>query len=108
LTTSSESTTATAIRKSDTVGRWGGEEFIIVAPETGLEQARELAEKLRLLVGEGSFGISHRVTASFGVGEFNHRESSFELIKRTDDALYQAKRNGRNRVEESTPDLIFC
>lgn len=87
------------LRSTDTFGRWGGEEFLIIAPETELEPALQLAERLRdtlehyLHPGIGS------VTASFGVAVCMPGDTSELLIKRADDALYQAKLNGRNRVE---------
>lgn len=86
------------IRSSDVLGRWGGEEFIVLIPETGLEDAVALAEKLRTgLAGYGCDGVG-RLTASFGVAQRRAGESVEALLKRSDDALYEAKRGGRNRV----------
>jgi len=87
------------LRKSDIFGRWGGEEFMIIAPETGLEDAVQLAKKLRKLIEDYDFGNSLKVTCSFGVVEFSGDENIDEITKRVDSFLYKAKNNGRNRVE---------
>lgn len=87
------------VRDSDIVSRWGGEEFAILAPETSMSEALELAERLRLAVSENHYATVGRITASFAVGEFNHGESDKEFVHRVDEALYMAKAGGRNRVE---------
>ncbi len=86
------------LRKSDVMGRWGGEEFVIICPEAGLESACRLAEKLRVKIAEHVFDGAGKVTASFGVAQFLKEDSERTLLKRADDALYQAKRKGRNMV----------
>ncbi len=87
------------IRATDLLARWGGEEFILLLPETTAENARVLAEKICAAVSEHSFLGMDQVTASFGVTEMNHtKDSTVEAIRRADDALYQAKEEGRNRV----------
>jgi diguanylate cyclase (GGDEF)-like protein len=80
------------------VGRWGGEEFLIVLPHTGLEEARVQAENLRITLANHKFGIV-QVTASFGVASLLPLESTNDLIRRADENLYSAKLAGRNRVE---------
>jgi diguanylate cyclase (GGDEF)-like protein len=85
------------LRKSDLVGRYGGEEFIIALPGTSLEEARIAAEKLRKAVMEDPENIYH-VTLSFGVAEYKNGEDPFETIKRADEALYLAKTLGKNSV----------
>jgi len=87
------------VRCSDMVVRWGGEEFMILAPHTGLDDARLLAEKLRKALASHCFDERFRVTASFGVAEYVPDDSGDRLLKRVDDALYRAKHSGRNRVE---------
>ena len=88
------------IRKSDVFGRWGGEEFLIISPETDLKKAIQLAEKLRKLIENYEFENDLlKVTCSFGVVEFNGEESISEITKRVDSLLYKAKNNGRNKVE---------
>ena len=85
-------------RRSDLVARWGGEEFIIICPQTSIRGARGLAEGLRLTLSSHEFGEAGRVTSSFGVAEYNPGEPISGMLKRADMALYQAKQEGRNRV----------
>jgi len=88
------------IRSADLFARWGGEEFIIVLPETNHSQAKLLAEKLRLIIEKHSFVITARLTCSFGVAQLHKDDTEASLLKRVDTALYSAKDNGRNRVIE--------
>lgn len=85
-------------RQTDVIGRWGGEEFIILATETGEEQALLLAEKVRSAIAGHTFSIIGHKTASFGVSTFNTDDSQNSLLKKADEALYHSKRNGRNQV----------
>lgn len=87
------------IRTTDIFVRWGGEEFIILCPETDSSSASTLAEKLRSAIEATQFDKVGRVTCSFGVAIYSNKESGDNLIKRSDDALYMAKNQGRNRVE---------
>ncbi|MFU4330429.1 diguanylate cyclase [Pseudomonas aeruginosa] len=82
---------ASELREVDVLARWGGEEFILLLPETGLEAAAALAERLRQRVRSQSFEMGERLTASFGVGVLNDGESLDLLLCRVDDALYRAK-----------------
>jgi len=89
------------VRASDTVGRWGGEEFIFVLPGTSLADATGFAERLRAAVEGCSFECSghvHRVTASFGVADGTGDGMSHRVVRRADDAMYEAKEAGRNLV----------
>jgi diguanylate cyclase (GGDEF)-like protein len=86
------------IRNTDIFARWGGEEFIIVCPNTKLENALIIAENLRKLVKNTTFEGVKGITCSFGVAEFKQYETLDSLIKRADNALYTAKANGRDRV----------
>jgi len=86
------------IRKIDTVGRWGGEEFMILCPNTDLGGARELAEKIRLAVEAHVFPVVCHKTSSFGVAEYQIGEETELMIKRADEGLYRAKNSGRNQV----------
>jgi diguanylate cyclase (GGDEF)-like protein len=88
------------VRSSDAVARWGGEEFILVCPNTPLDKGMALAEKLRLRIKLLSSGAKSPISASFGVAMLGD-ESVDELVKRVDEALYKAKQNGRDRVEAS-------
>ena len=85
-------------RKSDIVGRWGGEEFLIVCPETAAAEAAILAEKFREQFSAGAVLAKYIQTASFGVSEYNGLDTPEALIIRADEALYDAKTTGRNRV----------
>ena len=82
------------------VGRYGGEEFVILCPETDLEHARQKAERLRLAVNNLKLENlnNNRITASFGVAQLESGDSLESLFHRADNALYQAKETGRNRV----------
>lgn len=86
------------VRESDAVCRWGGEEFTILLPQTGLDNAAHLAESLRLAVAAIHIPDLPRVTVSIGVAQQQPEETTESLIKRADAALYQAKDSGRNRV----------
>lgn len=85
------------LRPADVLGRWGGEEFVVVLPETALSGAVEVAERLRYLVS-GLRSDAGPLTASFGVAQYASADNLGELIRRADRALYEAKRAGRNRV----------
>ena len=89
------------IRNVDVFARWGGEEFIIMCPETDLDSAVNLSEKLRKTIEEISFKEAGKVTVSFGVTSYKSKELKKEFIKRADVALYKAKNSGRNKVEVS-------
>ena len=97
------------IRASDYLMRWGGEEFIILLPETKLTAARKVAEKLRQDVERARFAGDVGVTISLGVALYEPGEDAKSLVKRADCALYQAKNNGRNRVETAgNPSSESC
>ncbi|MFO8149268.1 MAG: diguanylate cyclase [Trueperaceae bacterium] len=86
-------------RGSDFVGRWGGEEFLVILPESGPEAALESATRIRKRVEQESFPGVGRLTVSIGVGTFEASDSLDRLFKRVDRALYAAKEGGRNRIE---------
>lgn len=85
-------------RKTDIVGRWGGEEFVILCPENSLDAAALKAEYLRIFLAEMEFAEIGKQTASFGVAGWQDGETVQSLIGRADAALYRAKDDGRNRV----------
>lgn len=88
-------------READIAGRYGGEEFIILLPETNREGAVEFAERLRLLISGLTLEYNNtkfNITISFGVAEFKNDNTPEEFIKRADEALYVAKETGRNKV----------
>jgi len=86
------------IRTSDTLGRWGGEEFMIICPGTHETDAIKLAEKLRQIIDQYEFTTVGNKTASFGISFFKEGDTDDALVERADKALYQAKNNGRNQV----------
>lgn len=86
------------LRETDTMARWGGEEFLILASETPLMNAMVLAEKVREKIGGILFDKVGTVTASIGVADYLAGESFGEWYERADTALYRAKEIGRNRV----------
>ncbi len=86
-------------RSIDSFARWGGEEFIIILPNTTLENATIVADSLRKYIQNHTFVHNLRVTSSFGVAQFCENDTKETIMKKVDDALYRAKKNGRNRVE---------
>jgi diguanylate cyclase (GGDEF)-like protein len=95
-----------SVREQDIVARWGGEEFLILLPNTTEAEALEQAERLRQLLDSDALHIDrypHRVTASFGVCEFSVDQDLETLLKHADVALYQAKALGRNQVRGTAP-----
>ena len=89
---------SSCVRESDTVARWGGEEFAVIAPATTEQGAASLAEKLRSIMAATHLGPKEAVTASFGVAELGPDDTVDTLLQRADAALYRAKQTGRNRV----------
>lgn len=86
-------------RNIDLVGRWGGEEFMIISKETNIAGACVLGEKIRQAVETYNFAEDLKITISVGISEYRDDETMDSLVKRADDALYMAKEKGRNRVE---------
>jgi len=96
------------LRKTDVLGRYGGEEFIVLMPETKIVNALEICERLRATVErttfQGSAGPAY-LTISIGLAEFpTEGELPEDLVKAADQALYHAKQNGRNRVVHGDSD----
>lgn len=103
-----------SIRAHDVLARWGGEEFMVLVPKTDQSQAYVLAEKLRCFCEVHDFGLAEKlhclgethdvgsdlqVTASFGITQFRADDNAEPFTARADEALYLAKKNGRNRTE---------
>lgn len=87
------------LRQTDSLVRWGGEEFIVLLPETDLETASNVAQKLLESLAVLTFDFMQKnITASFGVATLNETDTEVSLINRADEALYEAKRNGKNQV----------
>jgi diguanylate cyclase (GGDEF)-like protein/PAS domain S-box-containing protein len=89
------------VRETEIAGRWGGEEFLMVLPETALDSAVQLAERLRSNIEGHQFPIPQQVTVSVGVAAFTSADTQKKIVQRADAALYAAKEAGRNRVMSS-------
>jgi diguanylate cyclase (GGDEF)-like protein len=87
------------LRTADAVGRWGGEEFLVICRESGLLQGAQFASRLRECLSRTVFKTAGRVTASFGVATSAEVLSPDSLLVLADTRMYQAKNSGRNRVE---------
>lgn len=95
-----------ALRMPDKVGRYGGEEFLVVLPHTAMPAAKKIAERMRAAVGDWAFefgGKSHQVTISIGLTQYRKGEDLEQMLSRVDQALYQAKAGGRNKVITQKP-----
>lgn len=88
-----------SIRKNDYFGRWGGEEFVIILPETNKNQAKELAYVLRDEIKAYDFQINRDITCSFGVSQLKENDNVDSLITRVDNAMYDVKNSGKNEVK---------
>ncbi len=87
------------VREHDTAVRWGGEEFLVLLPQTELEGAQNVAEKIRTNIENfTSDKIPRQITASFGVTKLREDDDEFSIINKADEALYSAKRSGKNKV----------
>lgn len=93
-------------RAPDQPARWGGEEFMILLPESGVDAAHNVAERIRRRVAEAHFDGPDNVTISLGVTVTSAPEERATLLRRLDDALYRAKQNGRNCVHVEPKTLI--
>lgn len=88
------------IRSTDILGRWGGEEFMIISPSTNIDGAFTLSESIRSKIEETTFKTVNRVTVSVGIAQINSDLDEKSIITKADKALYKAKKNGRNRIEK--------
>lgn len=93
------------IRKTDYLGRWGGEEFLFVCPYTGLDDASSLAEDLRSSLAHENGCLHVAITGSFGVASYEIGDTPISLLERADRALYAAKRDGKNCVRTRADSL---
>ena len=85
-------------RENDIVARYGGEEFVVIMPFSSLKDACKKMNEFRKIVKEHKFCNLLNITISVGVAEFNKKEEKLDFIKRADDNLYKAKKNGRDQV----------
>ncbi len=91
---------STNIRKTDTLGRWGGEEFIIINTEHDSQKVLKFIEKLRGIIESYDFNKVGQVTCSFGIAHYTKGDTAVSILQRADRALYLAKDSGRNCVRE--------
>ena len=89
-----------SIRNTDTLGRWGGEEFLIICPFTTLEEIKILANKIKSNIQNHNFCNKLQQSASFGLAQLKAQDDARLFLNRADNALYRAKQKGRNRIEE--------
>jgi len=91
-----------AVRETDFIGRYGGEEFVVILPETHASDAAQIAEKMRELIAERPVFFEGRpinITVSIGVAELSNNMTNYEeVFQDADKALYISKENGRNRI----------
>lgn len=85
-------------RQVDCIGRWGGEEFLLILPKTDRVGALRVGEKIRLAVESYPFSVVGNKTVSLGIAEFREDDSPQTLLERADTALYRAKNEGRNKI----------
>jgi diguanylate cyclase (GGDEF)-like protein len=88
-----------SIRRVDYVGRWGGEEFLILLPKTTAQQAFQIAEKIRITIMEEDFSPAQNITISAGITEYMQGDTTEKIIQRADEELYKAKESGRNQIQ---------
>lgn len=86
------------IREFDIFARWGGEEFILLLPQTNINDGYKLAEKIRTIISSYEFKDIKSLTCSIGVSSLIKGDNTQSLLKRADQGLYKAKKNGRNRT----------
>jgi len=86
------------IRLTDMAFRYGGEEFVILLPNTTSQDAKQLAKKLRLIVKDYTFENPKSITCSYGISQYKPKESKESFFKKADDALYFVKNNGRDNI----------
>lgn len=87
------------LRESDLISRWGGEEFVVVLPGGDMEDAKDIAERIRSVICEHEFQFSEKpVTVSIGVSDRSKHESLDQMLQQADTALYMAKNSGKNQV----------
>lgn len=96
---------SSSIRETDFIARFGGEEFVVLMPETSIDAAESVANKLRQTIESCEFHFKDQrvvITASCGIAEIKHNESEEQLFERADSALYQAKETGRNKCVKAS------
>jgi diguanylate cyclase (GGDEF)-like protein len=98
---------SSSTRSTDYLGRWGGDELVLLLTDTDLAGAANLAEKLRRLVAEHPFSYCKHLTLSMGASLYRDGDTSVSMVERADASMYRAKRSGRNRVEVEKSPISF-
>jgi diguanylate cyclase (GGDEF)-like protein len=88
----------TAVRNSDLVARFGGEEFVILFPETNLNKAIKVCKRINKNIEKDKFLKKYKLTISGGLTEYKQRDNIRKMQERADKALYEAKKTGRDRI----------
>jgi diguanylate cyclase (GGDEF)-like protein len=96
------------IRLSDLLGRWGGEEFVLLLRDSDCDGAIHLAEKLKTIIASHEIPVVGHVTCSFGVASWSPGDTDLDLIAQADAALYAAKHGGRNQVRCARGTAAEC
>lgn len=100
-------TITATLRTTDIVGRYGGEEFILILPDTDEDAARVLSERLSMALLKTSYDVDVKVTLSGGISQYDVNQSIDEWVRTTDRRLYEAKHSGKNRFESGqTPHQL--
>lgn len=86
------------IRKTDIFARWGGEEFVILLPDTDIRQTAEIAERMRICIRNNIYNKAKNITCSFGIATLEKGDTAFSLLRKADILLLQAKNGGKDRV----------
>ena len=87
-----------AIRQTDIFARWGGDEFVLLLPNTDIQQAKELIERLRTLIASHTFVIEQSLSCSFGLVSLKADDTEDYILRRADKLLYEAKKAGKNTI----------
>ena len=90
-----------SIRDTDVFARWGGDEFVLLLPNTDIQQAKEMAERMRKSICNNSYEADIKITCSFGVANYEKNDTKQSLLRKADNLLLHAKENGKNRVSIS-------
>ncbi len=85
------------VNQNDIIGRWGGEEFLIICKNTSISEAEKLSYRIKDLIENYDFKVK-KITASFGISEADNNLEIKDILSNADKALYKAKENGRNQV----------
>jgi diguanylate cyclase (GGDEF)-like protein len=91
-------TVSRSIRDTDIFARWGGDEFVILLPNTDIRQAETLAERIRECIASNPLDHPRDITCSFGVAAYEENDTKQSLLRRVDDLLLKAKASGKDRV----------